>query len=250
MATTENPSFYINSALLSRCSVYPFKKLSRDELFRMARYVVRRFYPKRDFDDDFIYTVVDYSSGDARAMLGILETVLSKKNVTKDNIKEHISSFLRYDRKGDEHYNSISAFIKSMRAGEADAALYYLARMLESGEDPRFIARRMVIFASEDVGLADPQALNLATSAYLAAERIGMPEISINLSHCAVYLSRAKKSRMTYSAYKKAVDVVKEYGNLPIPEKLVNRTDYNFNISKSSKSFLPDRIKNVKFLEE
>ena len=248
-ATTENPSFYINSALLSRCSVYSFKKLQKSELVKMAKNTIKRFYPSYTLSEDILESIVNYSNGDARNMLNIIESVITRKNITKENLKDHISSFLRYDKSGDEHYNSISALIKSMRAGEADATLYYLARMLQSGEDPRFIARRMVIFASEDIGIANSEALNIAVSTYTASEKIGMPEIGINLSHCAVYLCKSKKSRVVYNAYKKAVEIVQEYGNLPIPKKLVNRTSFNLNISKDSASFLPEKIKGYKFLE-
>ncbi len=249
-ATTENPSIYINRALLSRCRVHTFKSLERSELFNMAKYVLNRFYPSKTVEDDIIYFVIDHSGGDARTMLNILESLMSQEHIDKNALKDQISSFLRYDKHGDEHYNSISAFIKSMRAGETDATLYYLARMLENGEDPRFIARRMVIFASEDIGMADPQALTLAMSAYAASEKIGMPEVGINLSHCAVYLSKAKKDKASYLAYKKALEAVREHGNLPIPSKLVNRTSYNLNIEKDSESFLPDKLKNIKFMEE
>jgi putative ATPase len=249
-ATTENPSFYINPALLSRCRVHTFKSLKRSELFGMAKYILRRFYPSKNIEDDILYVVIDHSGGDARTMLNIIESLISKDHIDKNKIKNHISSFLRYDKHGDEHYNSISALIKSMRAGEADAALYYLARMLENGEDPRFIARRMVIFASEDIGMADSQALNIAVSTYTASEKIGMPEVGINLSHCVVYLSKAKKDKSSYFAYKKAVDTIREYGNLPIPSMLVNRTSYNLNIERNEDSFLPDKLKSIKFLEE
>jgi putative ATPase len=246
-ATTENPSFYINSALLSRCSIFTFKKLQKNELIKMAKFVIKKFYSK-ELKPEFLESIIDYSGGDARVMMNIIESVISKKDINENNLKDYVSSYLRYD--SDEHYNLISAFIKSMRASETDAALYYLARMLESGEDPRFIARRMVIFASEDIGIANSEALNLAVSTYTATEKIGMPEIGINLSHCAVYLSKSPKSRACYNAYQKALDTAKTYKNLPIPKKLVNRTSYNLNISKDESGFLPSELKDIGFFTE
>ncbi len=249
-ATTENPSVYINRALLSRCKVYQLNKLDRLELIQMAKYALKKFYPNSDFDEALLSVVVDHSAGDARIMFNIIESLIDRKDINKDNIKNYISTFLSYDKKGDEHYNSISAFIKSMRASKPNAALYYLARMLENGEDPRFIARRMVIFASEDIGIADSQALNIAVSTYVATEKIGMPEVGINLSHCAVYLSNSPKSRLTYNAYTRALQVVRDFGNLPIPSNLVNRVKYNLNIDTDTSTFLPEKIMNFKFLGE
>src|SRR6202044_2508177 len=143
--------------------------------------------------------------------------------ITLDNLKSTFEqAFIRFDKKGDEHYDTISAYIKSMRAGDADAALYYLARMIEGGEDPKFIARRMVVFASEDIGLAQPTALVVANAVFRACQSIGYPECAINLAHGVAYLATSKKSRASYNAYFAAVDDVKKYGNLPVPLKIRN----------------------------
>ncbi len=144
-------------------------------------------------------------------------------SITVENLKQTLQSkFLRYDKKGEEHYNTISAFIKSMRASQPDAALYYLARMIEGGEDPKFIARRMVIFASEDIGMQDPHALLLANAVFRAVETIGYPEAGINLGHGVVYLSKAPKSKAAYYAYLAAMEDAKKFGNLPVPLKIRN----------------------------
>ena len=163
---------------------------------------------------------------------------------------------MRYDKQGEEHYNTISAFIKSMRASQPNAALYYLARMINSGEDPKLIARRMVVFASEDIGMAQPTALVVANDVFRAVEVIGLPECTINLAHGVVYLSKCQKNRSSYSAYVKAMEDVKNYGNLPIPlkirnaeTKLMKDLDYGKGYDKySQESFLPDELKNKKYL--
>jgi putative ATPase len=161
------------------------------------------------------------ANGDARQALSVIDATLKLYGkISVKNLKETIQSkFLRYDKKGEEHYNTISAFIKSMRASQPDAALYYLARMVDAGEDPKFIARRMVVFASEDVGLAQPTALVVANAVFAACDTIGLPECAINLAHGAAYLSLCKKSKQSYEAYFKAVDDVKKHGNLAGPFK-------------------------------
>jgi putative ATPase len=176
--------------------------------------------------------------------------------ITVANLESSLqSSHLRYDKKGEDHYNTISAFIKSMRASQVDAALYYLARMVASGEDPKFIARRMVIFASEDIGLADPQALIIANEVFKAVEVIGIPECGINLAHGAAYLSQAKKNRQSYDAYNRALHDATKMGNLPIPMKLRNAET---NLMKeigygksyemySDDDFLPDALKGTTY---
>ena len=168
------------------------------------------------------------------------------------------SKFLRYDRKGEEHYNTISAFIKSMRASNVDAGLYYLARMVDSGEDPLFIARRMVVFASEDIGMAQPTALVVANGVFRACETIGYPEAQINLAHGAVYLSSAKKDRSAYNAYFKALADAKKHGNLPIPlslrnapTKLMKDLGYGKDYQMyPKKSLLPDKLKDKKYYKK
>ena len=178
-------------------------------------------------------------------------------DITVENLTNTLqSAFLRYDKKGEEHYNTISAFIKSMRASNVDAALYYLARMVESGEDPKFIARRMVIFASEDIGMAQPTALVVANEVFRAVEVIGLPEAGINLAHGVVYLSKAPKTKASYWAYMAALDDVKKHGNLPIPmeirnapTKLMKELGYGEGYEKyTKKDLLPEKLKGKKIL--
>jgi putative ATPase len=200
------------------------------------------------------------ANGDARQALSLLEkTDQLYGSITVENLQQALqNSYLRYDKKAEEHYNTISAFIKSMRASNPDAALYYLARMVEAGEDPKFIARRMVIFASEDVGLSDTQALHLANAAFRAVEVIGYPECAINLSHVVCYLALAPKSRASYDAYFEAVDDVKRYGNLPVPlnirnapTQLMKDIGYGKGYKKyTDESLLPDAIKTKKYLKQ
>jgi putative ATPase len=217
-ATTENPSFEVIPALLSRCRVFVLEPLSHSEMQEILRRT------GIDIPHDALQLLIDIGGGDARQTLGLLENTQELYGeVTKEAIKNALQSkFLRYDKKGEEHYNTISAFIKSMRASQVDAALYYLGRMIVSGEDPKFIARRMVIFASEDIGMADPHALVLANEVFRAVETIGLPECGINLSHGVVYMAQAKKDRSSYDAYKAALADASKYGNLPIPLKLRN----------------------------
>jgi len=199
------------------------------------------------------------ANGDARQAITMMENCLMLyKEINIDNLKNTLQSkFLRYDKKSDEHYNLISAYIKSLRAGQVDAALYYLARLVEGGEDPKFIARRMVVFASEDIGVAVPTALVVANEVFRAVETIGFPEAQINLAHAAVYLANCKKDRSAYNAYFKAMEDVKEHGNLPIPlkirnadTKLMKDLNYGKGYEKYDKeSYLPDKIKNKKYFK-
>jgi putative ATPase len=217
-ATTENPSFEIISPLLSRCRVFTLESLSKDD---MASIIDRS---EIKLDANAKNWLISMADGDARQAITVLENTLELYGkITLETLKNAVQNrFLRFDKKGEEHFNTISAFIKCMRAGQPDAALYYLARMVASGEDPKFIARRMVIFASEDIGLADPDALNLANNVFRAVETIGIPEAAINLAHGAVYLSLSPKNRSSYNAYHEAMNDAREYGNLPIPLKLRN----------------------------
>ncbi len=254
-ATTENPSFTVISPLLSRCRVFVLNDLSEKDLVKIVATGAKELKVKlmpdaRDF-------LVRFANGDARQALNLLEAgVRLYQNPTLENIKNALQSkFLRYDRAGEEHYNTISAFIKSMRASNADAALYYLARMVDTGEDPLFIARRMVIFASEDIGLAQPTALVVANDVFRACETIGFPECQENLAFGAVYLALAKKDRSAYDAYMMALADVKQYGNLPIPLKLRNaptKLMKELNYGKGYEKYdlgnlLPDELKNKKY---
>lgn len=261
-ATTENPSFTVISPLLSRSQVYvlePHNKQDLDKIIRRgARLLKIKIYKQaKEF-------LAEFANGDARQALNLLEAAASlyinqsskNRRLTIEHLKNALQSkFLRYDRKGDEHYNVISAFIKSMRASNVDAALYYLARMVNVGEDPLFIARRMVIFASEDIGMAQPTALVVANDVFRAVQTIGYPEAQINLAHGVVYLASAKKDRSAYEAYFKALADVKKHGNLPVPlnlrnapTKLMKKLGYGQGYEKyTDRSLLPDKIKNKKY---
>ena len=253
-ATTENPSFEVIPALLSRCRVFILNELSESDM----RFIIKRTGLKIDKEaEDWL---INMANGDARQAITMLENTNELyKKITIENLKNTLQSkFLRYDKKGEEHYNTISAFIKSMRASQPDAALYYLARMIDSGEDPKFIARRMVIFASEDIGLAQPTALVVANDVFRAVEIIGLPECGINLAAGAAYLSQCKKNRSAYEAYISAMEDVKKFGNLLIPlnlrnpeTKLMEELDYGKDYEKYSKeSFLPDKLKGKKYLRD
>jgi len=216
-ATTENPSFEVISALLSRVQVFTLKSLSEEEITQ----IISR--TDISIDQDTKDLVSRLANGDGRRALSLIETAHDLyQEVTEETLdKAAASTRLRFDR-GEEHYNTISAFIKSLRASQPDAALYYLARMIAGGEDPKFIARRMVIFASEDIGQAVPTAIVVANEAFAAVERIGLPEAEINLADACVYLANCKKSRASYDAYRAAQNDVERYGNLEIPKRIRN----------------------------
>jgi putative ATPase len=217
-ATTENPSFEVIPALLSRMRVFVLNELTADD---MSAIIDRTDYKLKK---DARTWLIEMANGDARQAITMIEnTSRLYDEITVATLKETLQSkFLRYDKKGEEHYNVISAFIKSMRASRPDAAMYYLARMIESGEDPKFIARRMVIFASEDIGLAQPTALVVANAVFRAVETIGYPECSLNLAHGVAYLANAAKDRSATSAIGAAMDDAKKFGNLPVPMKIRN----------------------------
>jgi putative ATPase len=251
-ATTENPSFEVIPALLSRCRVFVLEELKPEEMTEIIKQTGFKLDKKaREW-------LVSMANGDARQAITMLEnTSRLYDEITVDTLKNTLQSkFLRYDKKGEEHYNTISAFIKSMRASQADAALYYLARMIDSGEDPKFIARRMVIFASEDIGLAQPTALVVANEVFKACESIGLPECQINLAHGVAYLSQCKKDRSAHDAYFEALDDVKKHGNLAIPmnirnapTKLMKEIGYGKGYKKyDEESYLPKELKNKKYL--
>ncbi len=256
-ATTENPSFEVIPALLSRTRIFVLESLTDENL----REIIRRASKKNQkvIDEASEDWLLRMSGGDARQMLGVLEHTLELYGeITIKNLEATLqSSTLRYDKKGEDHYNTISAFIKSMRASQADAALYYLARMVASGEDPKFIARRMVIFASEDIGLADPQALILANEVFKAVETIGIPECGINLAHGVAYLSKSPKNRSAYDAYLAALADAKKLGNLAIPMKLRNAETKlmkdigygdGYEMYDDKESFLPKELEKRKYL--
>lgn len=284
-ATTENPSFKVQNALLSRCRTFTLQKLTDEDVRRILQRALtaeRTRYEEElqseDLESSFT-TLIDselisylaaFSDGDARTALNLLELAMSlatRKETTKEDIKSALTKTLVYDRAGDQHYDTISAFHKSVRGSDADAALYYLARMLQSGEDPLYIARRMVVIASEDVGLADNTMLPLATSAYTAAEKIGMPECRIVLAHATVALCLARKSTRAYRGLNNAYAALKEPGvaGLPIPIHLRNaptklmkelgfgeeyKYNPNYKEGRVVQEYLPEQLKGRRFLED
>jgi putative ATPase len=252
-ATTENPSFEVIPALLSRLRVFVLNELTDED---MSEIIDRTGY---ELDQESKDWLVAMANGDARQAITMIEnTARFYEKITVETLKDTLQAkFLRYDKKGEEHYNVISAFIKSMRASQPDAAMYYLARMIDAGEDPKFIARRMVIFASEDIGLAQPTALVVANAVFRAVETIGLPEAGINLAHGVAYLSNCPKDKSAYEAYFEALDDAQKYGNLPVPLKLRNaptklmkKLDYGKDYEKYTKEdLLPSKLKGRKYLK-
>lgn len=253
-ATTENPSFEVIPALLSRMRVFTLQELSSEEIQK----IIER--TGIDIDTDTKEWIASIANGDARQALALIDNTRTLYiDVTMETLEKSLQDTrLRYDKGGEEHYNTISAFIKSMRANQPDAALYYLARMIEGGEDAKFIARRMVIFASEDIGMMDPHALILANAVFRAVETIGYPEAGINLSHGVVYLSNAPKSKAVYNAYNAAMADAKKYGNVPIPlnicnapTKLMKDMGYGKGYERyTTDDLLPEKLKGAKYWKE
>ena len=229
-ATTENPSFEVIPALRSRCQIYVLNHLTHDEMLQLIDQAISEDIVLKNRKIEIVQTeaLMRASGGDARRLLNVLEMVVAsapkgKVEVTNDRVKEIIQTTTAgYDKGGEAHYDIISAFIKSIRASDPNAALYYLARMIEGGEDPKFIARRLLIAASEDVGNANPTALVLTTSTFNAIESIGMPEARILLSQCTVYLASSPKSNASYMAINQAQQLVRETGDLQVPLHLRN----------------------------
>lgn len=253
-ATTENPSFEVIPALLSRMRVFVLNPLEAADLEKIIQAT------GITLDVEAKQFLVNLCGGDARQLLTILEnTEKLYGQVTVKNLEKSLQSkYLLYDKSGDEHYNTISAFIKSLRASQTDSALYYLARLIEAGEDPLFIARRMVVFASEDIGMALPTALVVANSVFRACEVIGYPECAINLAHGAVYLAECKKDRSSYEAYLAAQADVKYFGNLTIPlnirnasTSLMRELGYGQGYDPyTHESFLPQELKSKKYYKK
>lgn len=278
-ATTENPSFEVISALLSRSRVFVLNPLDENQLNTLIDRGLRNDKQglgkyQKNISEEGRSLLLQLSAGDARVMLNALEmavinypsTSSGKNEITPEIIKDifQTKSSGLYDKKADEHYNTISAFIKSMRGSDVDASLYYLARMLENGEDPKFIARRMIIFASEDIGIADRGALIQANACFEAVHKIGMPESQLILAHGVMYLASAKKSRGVPNALSKAKELVYKYPNAPIPLHLRNAPtklmkdlgyakDYTWSEKyvgpQEDKSFLPEELKDKKIVE-
>ena len=264
-ATTENPSFEVITPLLSRTRVLVLEPLKKDEIINILQRALKQEKKTSRVTKEALDYLAELSGGDARVALGNLELALgmnmgmSKQKVTPDVVKVAAQKRVPgYDKKGDMHYNVISAFIKSMRGSQVDATLYYLARMLDAGEDPKFIARRMVIFASEDVGLAGNGALGLAVNAFQAVERIGMPESQYVLFHVATALAKAEKSRATTDAMGRAQSLAKQYPDAQVPLHLRNAPtklmkdlgyakEYKWEAGfQHEKSYLPDELKDEK----
>lgn len=281
-ATTENPSFEVRGALLSRCRVFVLKQLESADIILIIKRALENKEKglgnlsvrggKIKIKDDAIEALAGMSNGDARVALSVLEYASSTaplikgvRGIKKETIKEAFQkSYLFYDKDGEEHYNIISALHKSMRGSDADAALYWLARMLEAGEEPLYIARRIVRFASEDIGLANSLALNQAVAAYQACHFMGMPECNVVLAQAVVYMAKCKKSNELYTAYNAAAKDVKELGNLPVPlhirnapTKLMKDLKYgkgykyspNFGY-KEKQEYLPEKLKDRKYLKD
>lgn len=262
-ATTENPSFEVISALLSRTKVFTLQPLQPEEMSTLVDRALEKISPdkKQKIKPEAREWLINFSAGDARKLLNLLEqTYILFQSLDLDHLKETLqSSSIKYDKQGEEHYDTISAFIKSMRASNVDAALYYLARMVHAGEDPKFIARRMVIFASEDIGLAAPTALVVANAVFDAVTKIGYPEAQINLAHGVAYLAQCKKNRSAYDAYFAALKDVDTYGNVPIPlnlrnapTKLMKELGYGKGYEMypdSKESLLPKKLSRKRYLK-
>jgi putative ATPase len=274
-ATTENPSFEVNSALLSRCQVYVLKPLTNDELIALLKDVMAKDEWLRSKQIELAETeaLINISGGDARKLLNLFELAVQSSPqplkgsiIIDDNLVMAVAQkkVALYDKQGEQHYDIISAFIKSMRGSDPNAAVYWLARMIEGGEDVKFIARRMVIFASEDVGNANPNALLLANAAFEAVDKIGYPESRIILSQCATYLASSVKSNASYEAINEAQAAVQQHGDLPVPlhirnapTKLMKDMDYGkgykyahlFAGNFADQEYLPDKIAGTKFYD-
>jgi putative ATPase len=264
-ATTENPSFEVITPLLSRSRVIVLEPLYKEDIIAIIKNAAKaKKLRATKLPQTSVGLLAELSGGDARVALGNLELCIelaANGKITKEIVEQAAQRRIPgYDKAGEQHYNIISAFIKSMRGSQPTAALYYLARMLQAGEDPKFVARRMVIFASEDIGLAAPAALNLAVATFQAVERIGMPECQYNLFHCAAVLAKAPKSREVANAMSQALAAAKEFPDLPVPIHLRNAPtklmkdlgygkDYEWQADfKPGKGFLPPEISDINFL--
>ena len=256
-ATTENPSFEVIPALLSRTRVLVLQPLAKDEIIAILKRALKTLGKSKQVTPKALDYLAELSGGDARVALGNLELALGfGEKITPDIVKATAQKKIPgYDKKGDMHYDVISAFIKSLRGSDVQASLYYLSRMIDAGEDPKFIARRMIIFASEDIGLAGNGALALAVATFQAVERVGLPEANYNLYHCAVALARSPKSREITDLMHAAKDLAKQFPDAPVPLHIRNAPtklmkdlgygkDYKWQAGfQHEKGFLPDEIK-------
>jgi len=270
-ATTENPSFEVNSALLSRCQVYVLRPLEEDQLMTLVKNALEHDDELKDRNIDIKehQALLNISGGDARKLLNLIELMSEAltgdievtDSLVMDVAQKHIAI---YDKSGEQHYDIISAFIKSIRGSDPNAAVYYLARMVEGGEDVKFIARRLVILASEDIGNANPTALVMATNTFQAVNLIGYPEARIILAQCVVYLASSPKSNASYMAIENALSAIRETGDLPVPlsirnapTKLMKKLDYgkgyqyahDYDDNFVNMEFLPDNLRGTKFYQ-
>jgi len=272
-ATTENPSFTVISALLSRTKVFVFNQQTEEDIFNLLKKIAKKEYPDISINKKEFETMANLSNGDIRSSLNILEMATTialaekeedkKAKITAQILESAIQKPIYYDKNGEEHYNIISAIHKSMRSSNPDAAAYWVERMLQGGEDPLYIARRLLRFASEDVGNADPHAVVMANSVYETCQKLGMPECGVALIQLAIYLSKAPKDNSAYVAENLIKKDIEEYGNLPVPMNIRNaetklmkdvgygkgyQYDHDLPNKKSDQQCLPDKLKNRKYV--
>jgi len=274
-ATTENPSFSVNSPLLSRTKVFVFKQQTEEDIYKLLNKIAKKEFPEVTINKKEMKTISNLSNGDIRSGLNILEMAVTvatsekkengKIKVTEKILQNTIQKPIYYDKNGEEHYNIISAIHKSMRSSNADAAAYWIGRMLSGGEDPLFVARRLLRFASEDIGNADPNALILANSVYEACQKIGMPECEVFLIQLGIYLSNAPKDNTAYMVEGMVKEDIEKFGNLPVPlhirnapTKLMKELDYgkgyeydhDLKNKKSDQQCMPDKLKNRQYIKK
>ncbi len=274
-ATTENPSFTVNTPLLSRTKVFVFKQQTEEDIYDLLKKITKKEFPNVTISKKELETMANLSNGDIRSGLNILEmaTTLAisqnnedrKAKVTEEILKNTIQKPIYYDKNGEEHFNIISAIHKSMRSSNPDAACYWVGRMLQAGEDPLYVARRLLRFASEDVGNADPNALVLANNVYESCQKIGMPECEVFLMQLAIYLSNAPKDNTAYVVENMIKEDIEKYGNLPVPMNIRNaetelmkslgygkgyQYDHDLPNKKSDQQCMPDKLKEKKYIKK
>jgi putative ATPase len=274
-ATTENPSFTVNSPLLSLTKVFVFKQQTEEDIYDLLKKISKKEFPNVSINKKELQTMANLSNGDIRSGLNILEmaTTLAvaqkeegkKAKVTKEILQNTIQKPIYYDKNGEEHYNIISAIHKSMRSSNPDAAAYWVGRMLQAGEDPLYVARRLLRFSSEDVGNADPNALILANNVYESCQKIGMPECEVFLIQLAIYLANAPKDNTAYAVENMVKEDIEKHGNLPVPMNIRNAEtklmknlgygkgyeyDHDLPNKKSDQQCMPDKLKNRKYIKK
>ena len=273
-ATTENPSFSVNSALLSRTKVFVFKQHTQEDIYDLICKVSKEEFKEVKINKKEKELIAELSNGDIRSSLNILEMAVTlaeaekkegeKAQVTEKILLNAVQKPVYYDKNGEEHFNIISAIHKSMRSSNADAACYWIGRMLQAGEDPRYVARRLLRFASEDIGNADPQAVILANSVYESCQKLGMPECEVFLIQLGIYLSKAPKDNSAYMAERMVKEDIEKFGNLPVPMNIRNAPtklmknlgygkgyeyDHDLENKKSEQQCLPDKLKDRKYVK-